>query len=89
MATKQGKTIANITILNGGAEVDDELNMVEKSGSWFSHGDQRLGQGRDNARLYLKENPQLSQELEERILRHYGLMAPLTSAPGRVEAAEA
>lgn len=66
-----------------------ELNMVEKSGSWFSHGDQRLGQGRDNARLYLKENPQLSQDLEERILTHYGLMAPLTNATGRVEAAEA
>ena len=66
-----------------------DLNIVDKSGSWFSYGDQRLGQGRDNARLYLRDNPQLSQEIEERILTHYGLMTPIAGAPGRAETAQA
>ena len=40
------------------------LNILRKSGSFFSFGDTRLGQGRENSRDYLKENPPLAQEIE-------------------------
>jgi recombination protein RecA len=41
-----------------------ERNLIEKSGAWFSHGKERIGQGRENARLFLKEHPELLAELE-------------------------
>ena len=54
-----------------------EIGVVEKSGSWFSYGENRLGQGRDNSRLYLKDNPHLAEQLEQEILAHHGLVAPI------------
>jgi len=44
-----------------------ELGLVSKAGAFFSYGDIRLGQGRESARQYLKQNPELAQEIEERI----------------------
>ena len=44
-----------------------ELGLVQKSGSWFSMGETRIGQGRDAARQYLKENPEIAEQLEEDI----------------------
>ena len=41
--------------------------IVEKSGSWFSCDDQRIGQGRENAKTFLKENPDLATSIERRI----------------------
>jgi recombination protein RecA len=42
-------------------------NMVEKSGSWFSYRGERIGQGRENARVYLKEHPEMAQKLDEEL----------------------
>lgn len=44
-----------------------ELDLIEKSGSWFSYGGERIGQGKDNARKYLEAHPELMKELEDRI----------------------
>lgn len=44
-----------------------KLNIVQKSGAWFNYGDVRLGQGRDNAKNYLKENPQVMEEIEAQV----------------------
>jgi len=44
-----------------------DLNILKKSGSWFSYGETRLGQGRDAVRNLLKDNPELSEEIEEKI----------------------
>ncbi len=44
-----------------------ELGLVKKAGAFFSYGDIRLGQGRENAKQYLSENPELAQEIEQRI----------------------
>jgi recombination protein RecA len=41
--------------------------VVEKSGSWFSWNSQRIGQGRENAKTYLKENPDVAQRIENAI----------------------
>ena len=52
------------------------LNLVEKSGAWYSHKGERMGQGRDNAKTFLDENPKLLQELETKILEHAGIVRP-------------
>ena len=44
-----------------------EYNIVDKSGAWFSYGETRLGQGRENSRRYLIENPEIAREIEEKI----------------------
>jgi len=48
-------------------ELGVELGMVNKSGAFFSYGDIRLGQGKENAKHYLRENPELAREIEQRI----------------------
>jgi recombination protein RecA len=50
-----------------------ECNIVEKSGSWFSYGEDRIGQGRENAKQFLKDNPEMANEIEQKVLQHYGL----------------
>lgn len=47
--------------------------IVEKAGAWFSYGDVRLGQGRENARLFLKDNPDLATEIERKLRAALGL----------------
>ena len=47
--------------------------IVEKSGSWFSYGDERIGQGRENAKNYLKDNTQIALEIEDKIRAAHGL----------------
>lgn len=48
-------------------------DIVKKSGTWYSYGDERIGQGRDNAKLFLEKNPAIAQEIERKILVLYGL----------------
>jgi len=48
-------------------------NIVEKSGAWYNYGKDRIGQGKDNAREYLKENPKIAQEIEARIRAAVGV----------------
>ncbi len=43
------------------------LDIIEKSGSWFSYNGDRIGQGRENVKRYLKENPKLLEEVEEKV----------------------
>ncbi len=47
--------------------------LVEKSGSWFAYGGERLGQGRENVKQFLVDNPTLAHEIEAKVLAHYGL----------------
>ncbi len=58
-----------------------EQALVEKSGTWYTHKNERIGQGRDNARKYLQENPKILADLETKIREALGLRA--TSAPGK------
>ena len=55
---------------DGGLETPDlgvEHKLVVKSGAWYSYGDQRIGQGRDNAKLFLRDNPALQTEVEGKV----------------------
>ncbi len=56
-----------------------ENDIVEKRGSFYNYGDIRLGQGRENAKTYLMENPELAREIDRRIRAEYGL--PVAGAP--------
>ncbi|WP_434051257.1 MAG: recombinase RecA [Roseibium sp.] len=64
-------------------------NVVEKSGSWFSYNSQRLGQGRENAKQFLKENSEIAEEIELAIRQNAGLIAEAIIDPeGSEEALE-
>ncbi|MDH7787830.1 recombination protein RecA [Ochrobactrum sp. 19YEA23] len=52
-----------------------KAGVVEKSGAWFSYNSQRLGQGRENAKLYLKDNPEVAREIETTLRQNAGLIA--------------
>ena len=54
-----------------------ERNIVEKSGTWFSYSGERLGQGRENAKNFLKQNPQMAAAIEERLRKEMGLVVDL------------
>ncbi|WP_419883882.1 recombinase RecA [Peribacillus sp. B-H-3] len=54
-------------------DMGSDLDIVQKSGSWYSYNDERLGQGRENAKLFLKENKPLQQEVVKKIRDHYSL----------------
>jgi recombination protein RecA len=51
-----------------------ERKIVEKSGAWFAYAGERLGQGRENVKAFLKENPDVRSAIEERLRRELGLM---------------
>jgi recombination protein RecA len=51
-----------------------KANVVEKSGAWFSYDSQRLGQGRENAKTFLKDNPEIGAEIESKIRQNAGLL---------------
>jgi len=53
-------------------DVAVSLDIINKSGSWFSYNDQRLGQGRENVKQYLKENPEILKEIENKIRENFG-----------------
>jgi recombination protein RecA len=50
-------------------------NIIDKSGAWFSYGGERIGQGRENAKQYLADNPDTARAIEAKVLEHYGLAA--------------
>jgi recombination protein RecA len=58
-----------------------EHDIVQKSGSFFSYGDERLGQGRNNAKAYLRENPALARTIEEKVYAAVGMQPRDGSAP--------
>jgi recombination protein RecA len=54
-------------------DIGVETDIVDKSGAWFSYGDKRLGQGRENAKVTLKENPEMAAEIEARVREQLGI----------------
>jgi recombination protein RecA len=66
-----------------------QAGVVEKSGSWFSHDGQRIGQGRENAKAFLKDNPAIADAIEHAIRANAGLVAAgMMAAPSEGPAEE-
>mgnify|MGYP001263483322 CR=1 FL=1 len=54
-------------------DIGAELDIVDKSGAWYAYNGERLGQGRENAKQFLRENPDMLEEIEAAIRKHYNL----------------
>jgi recombination protein RecA len=65
-----------------------KANVVEKSGAWFSYDSQRLGQGRENAKTFLKDNPEVAAEIEGKIRQNAGLLIAELQGNDDVSASE-
>jgi len=57
-------------------DIGIEHRIIEKSGSWFSYGDVRIGQGRENAKGFLRENTDLASEIESKVRKSLGIGVP-------------
>jgi len=66
-------------------DIGAEANIIEKSGAWYSYKGQKIGQGRENAKMYLKDNPAIMAEIEEQVKGVLGINA---DQPGTPEADE-
>ena len=61
-----------------------DLGIVMKSGAWFAYNGNKIGQGRENAKIYLKENPEICAEIEAKVREHYGFEMNADNAQGEV-----
>ena len=85
---KKGDEIIGQGISREGELIDMgvEAKLVQKAGAWYSIGDERIGQGKENARQYLKENPELAQQLEATLREKF---VPAEARPGEDDGDEA
>lgn len=63
------------------------LNVINKSGAWYAYNGNKIGQGRENAKLYLKEHPEMMAEVEQKVREHYGLAASPVQDSANTDAA--
>jgi len=66
-------------------DIGTQCGIIEKSGTWLTYKEERLGQGRENARNFLKSNPELAKEIETKILEHYGIKRQKTDTGKKEE----
>lgn len=50
-----------------------DINVVEKSGAWYSYNGEKIGQGKENVKIFLKNNPKICNEIESKVREHYGI----------------
>ena len=66
-------------------DIGAEANIIEKSGAWYAYNGQKIGQGRENAKMYLKDNPALMAEIEEKVRAVLGISATKPPEPEEEE----
>jgi recombination protein RecA len=69
-------------------DIGAESGIIEKSGAWYSYNGQKIGQGRENAKMYLKDNPGILAEIEEKVKVVLGISGEQTGAAPEAEDAE-
>ncbi|CAG9619643.1 recombinase RecA [Sutcliffiella rhizosphaerae] len=62
-------------------DMASDLDIVQKSGSWYSYNEERLGQGRENAKQFLKENKDVLKDIHQQVRDHHGLDKEVTAPP--------
>ncbi|MBF8969574.1 recombinase RecA [Streptococcus sp. NLN76] len=60
-------------------KIASDLEIIKKSGAWYSYGDDKIGQGSENAKKFLKENPVIFEEIDRKVRQHFGL--PVADLP--------
>ena len=55
-------------------DIAASLDILDKSGAWYAYNGEKIGQGKENVKIYLKENPDLRDEIEEKVRAHYGFL---------------
>ena len=50
-----------------------EIDVLDKSGAWYAYNGEKIGQGRENTKIYLKNNPEVAAEIEEKIREHFNI----------------
>jgi recombination protein RecA len=68
-------------------DIGTEIKAIDKSGAWYTFNNERIGQGRDNTRLFLKEHPEICNKIEEKIKQHFGLIKEEKKQRGEQEKA--
>ncbi len=63
--------ISHVSLL---VDIGAEAGIIEKSGAWYSYGKERIGQGRENAKLYLKDHPEVTDEIEGKVKEVLGVV---------------
>ena len=83
-------------LYNEGISLEGEIvdlgvkeGLIDKAGAWYSYKDDRIGQGKDNVRIFLKENPEISQEIEEQIRAKLLPSTPVEDITEEIEGEEA
>ena len=54
-------------------DLGSEAGIIEKTGAWYSYNGEKLGQGKENVKLLLKDRPELRDEIEEKVREYYGI----------------
>ena len=62
-----------ISVVGDILDLAANINVVNKSGAWYAYEGNKIGQGRENAKSYLKDHPDICEEIEEKVREHYGL----------------
>ena len=66
-------------------DIATELDIIKKSGSWFSYGENKIGQGKEKVKIYLQENPEILKEIEEKIMENKDAAEALGTGSGNDE----
>lgn len=69
-------------------DVAAEMNIISKSGAWYSYGEDRLGQGRENVKEYLKDHPELTNEIEQKVRQALNMLNTKETPAPAVHAAD-
>lgn len=55
-------------------DIGVELDIIQKSGAWFAYDGTKIGQGRENAKAYLEENPEIAAVIQKQVFEHFGIV---------------
>jgi recombination protein RecA len=66
-------------------DIGSELDIVQKSGSWYSYKGTKIAQGRDSAKQFLADNPEVAEEISAQIFSHYNMGESKKKVPAKVE----
>lgn len=69
-----------ISVVGDVLDLAAEANIVSKSGAWYAYGGSKIGQGRENTKQYLRDNPAILDEIAIKVREHFGLQSPAGSA---------